>query len=1309
MTYIKAAIITMFLLICALIASKFLAFDTDNELNLVQEEFLKGKTLEAKSHLHKLKKSLPPSQYQLYLAYVLREENQLSESTEALQQAAELSADRGSSPFLLEIYLNQALNAYLSNQPEEMDAPLAQASAIAGNDQEYILLLKGVQENARGNYAKALQYWENIRTKTPLSPWMKKAFDQAFPPLWFATNMARDAIEDGKYLQARQSLEIQNQPLSPDEQNEINFLFGLSYVKEAQDKPLNARTPYYKLAYTYFQQVPMMSKLYTPERLKIKEEIQKNVLALIDEKSFQDVPFYMDVLANWQEEMDVKQITDRLIALLNQNLSENNWKSVLELSQILHQLLQPGPMRQSLENKFVQYIEQALHQGKFAHLDTAWDIAELFSEKPEKLTETFSTILRAKILELLLDDDLEFNLTAPYLTFWQHIQTDPKARFALATKIVTMAENVWQENIDPQKAIDLMKMALVIVPQDQRPPLESMIEKKMRNFYLGAIQDRDFDELAAIYKAVNELKLTGIDFNDKSQLQMIYEDARKDFADGNDRQAKTKIEWILKVNPGNIDAQRLAGLVNYSMENYAEALSFLKQIPHPDAATEEALAVSAYLIGNSLQGSHALDKVIKDSKDKSSLYHKLAFGSLAVHKPEEGLEWFKKIEPKTPQALAGTGYAYFLMKNWNSALRTFQQLPAPYNQLWGIQAAEIMSLVSLGNLSEAESLLQKVEREHQQPPDSDFPPVFASFKKQNLDGFSPDFIAGWFYKEVKKDYAKAISYFSKISNPPPIVWMEIGEAYFALNEQWKALAPFEKAIQEASNDLVGIAIKKRILPRIAAIYAEHSWYYEASQFYSEYLALVPKDRQNRSAYANVLKGMHRYDLALQQYEILAQEGSLSTSEIISVVDALVHLAKFELADDKAKKLLENPEISFLDTVRLARLMYLRNNQILYREALKQLQEEKVASESATALKPATVPQLKPEHVNPTRGRANESRKNKVPSVLTEEEAKEYILLKMIQGKYDEAQKLADLYKSKLESNASGLMLLAKLALKQSQNTKALEFAKTAQEKAPQNLASLAFLSQNSGQLNLLDSFTDLLLKEMQQHPGSISLSLALAQNYLSLTKFYDSEIFEKNKSLQKVLGYLKKTGDPKVPLAYFLKGKALFQLEQYDAALEALNQALELNPSSSESYGLLSQIYMNNDETEKTSEAIENAVKFAPDNAENWMLLAEFDEKNDDDFNAISALQSAIKYEPNNAAHHFEIAKEYLKINNPEKALEAIDKAMALEPKNVTFMTLFLQALKDPNFEANAEQQSNLEKKRQEIQDFLDKIHSQSK
>ena len=1243
--YIRAAIATTCLLLAALIIYMLMAFNSDYELSLAADAFLKGDYMGSEKIMNKIRNDIPPAEYYLYTAYNSREKSTLQESTEQLKQAEQAAQNEPRSAILLEIYLNQALNAYLTLNPEAMVEPLKNARANSKSN-DWVSFFTALQEYQKDNYEPALKEWQKPIHKGFLSPWMKKTFEDTFNDFWFSTYIVRANIAKGDYLQARQKLEQASKKATEAQLNDINLMLGLSYLKEAEEKPVVAATPYYKLALSYINRIPIQNGHYASYRKQIVKILQNQLNGLIDNGAFQDLSFYAGIMERWNDKAGLENLNERLIDQLNQKVKANDWKTVKEILTTLNHLVTNPEQRQGLEKKFEDLFNNALKDENFTYVEKYWEAMRLFSEDPEALSRKVADQTAGYILQLIPIDNQELSLTSPYLEFWMSIEKDPAHRYAFASELLDIAEKLWTMDNQPDKALMLAKLALTLPGLKDQAAFHQHLAATINKVYAQAQSQSNLHLLQSILKAKEELHLGDVQIQDHINTSKQLNDATKLFDNKRYPDAKEKALWVLQLDPLNQKALRIEGLVDYYQADYSSALMLLRKIQHPDDEAKEALAVTELLNGDADKGKKLLAQISKNRSAGNDVYLRLGLGLLASEEPVHSIEWLNKIPVPGPEALAGKSFAYFEARDWKNALEAYNKLQSPYKDLLGMKNIAIESMAALGNITEAENMLQGIQSNPKQPADTEFPPLFVIFKKELLDNQTPDFIAGMFYKIWMKDNVKALEYLKKIPNPDPLVLVEIGAILSEQHKYFDARASLLKGLNDIQENPIGPYVLKKALPFIANVNYHLGYYPDSVEYYEKFYKAFPNDAEQRFDYASALMELRRFDAALEQFTSIEKNRSLVPQEKIDLIACLVHLDRFKDANKKTSEYLSSkPSLPLAEQVKLAKWMVIIGDVKNYNEIMKRIPEQ-----SGRSL-----------DVN-----------------------KALIELWIEKGDYEKASSLIKSIQPELEKTSDGLMLIATLYARLSSSKNALKFAQKALELDPYNLAAAKFIEPYELELPAIKQRLANIQKLLESDPNNVTLQMEYSRGLIDMAleiNLADPNNTLKNlPELNKAYLVLKDLSEKHkdIPRLYLLLGESEFLQNEDKKAEEAFKTALKLDVSYTEAYKYLSLIYAEIGHFNEAFESIKNALKYNPGDSEAWVEMANLFQREENGLDAIASLQRAIKYKPNDTVAYVNLGQLQLGLEEPEEARESLETALKLSPNNIKALKLLLVALHHP-------------------------------
>jgi|GEM_PF-7010925 len=266
----------------------------------------------AAQELDQVKSELSPGKTALYAGYIARAKGDISESDRQFKLAQE------SNPSLRlgeEASVNQAYNAFIERKSDAMQIALKDLAKKRSVWNQFLTTLQTFLKNSS---AENLNKLEKLAVPPPLSIWMESAFASSFTPFWFASQTASTLIEEGNTVQARQQLEKIATSGTDAERQEVVYLIGQSYLKDAEDRPPLAATPYYKLAFAYFERIPFQASEYQTKRQDALTKVLKQIHLLIEEGHFDDLPIYASLVEKWGTLSEKESLAEQLSQLIHQ-------------------------------------------------------------------------------------------------------------------------------------------------------------------------------------------------------------------------------------------------------------------------------------------------------------------------------------------------------------------------------------------------------------------------------------------------------------------------------------------------------------------------------------------------------------------------------------------------------------------------------------------------------------------------------------------------------------------------------------------------------------------------------------------------------------------------------------------------------------------------------------------------------------------------------------------------------------------------------------------------------------------------------
>ena len=166
--------------------------------------------------------------------------------------------------------------------------------------------------------------------------------------------------------------------------------------------------------------------------------------------------------------------------------------------------------------------------------------------------------------------------------------------------------------------------------------------------------------------------------------------------------------------------------------------------------------------------------------------------------------------------------------------------------------------------------------------------------------------------------------------------------------------------------------------------------------------------------------------------------------------------------------------------------------------------------------------------------------------------------------------------------------------------------------------------------------------------------------------------------------------DPNSAEAWFELGKAYYEVEQWEQAVDSFQKVIELDPNRQAAYANLGAVYHRQNELDLAAAQYEKALELNPDDGEvTYNLAALYLQKAtqgggqiDPDLlnQAIVQLNRALELSPDSAEPYFGLGVAYMALNQREKAIQAfetfLDRDTGQDPRAGQEAQRYLQVLR---------------------------------
>jgi tetratricopeptide (TPR) repeat protein len=140
--------------------------------------------------------------------------------------------------------------------------------------------------------------------------------------------------------------------------------------------------------------------------------------------------------------------------------------------------------------------------------------------------------------------------------------------------------------------------------------------------------------------------------------------------------------------------------------------------------------------------------------------------------------------------------------------------------------------------------------------------------------------------------------------------------------------------------------------------------------------------------------------------------------------------------------------------------------------------------------------------------------------------------------------------------------------------------------------------------------------------------------------------------------------DPLSEANWYNKGIALYDQGKYDEAIQAFDEAIEINPQNANAWSTKGAALCQQDKNDEAIQAFDEAIEINPQNADTWnnkgtalASLGKYDE-------AIQAFDEAIELDPKYAYAWYGKGNALVNLGKYDEAIKAYDKAIEINPRD---------------------------------------------
>jgi hypothetical protein len=518
----------------------------------------------------------------------------LVESAKMRYQESEKVLNRSNLPAAQndKILLIKSLNLCGLFQYDELRALFEDPSTLLD---PHLLFIKGYLSFINGEFEEALGSWENlsfdIQENDEFKKWYSYIFETVYPKQAREIFLAQAFSEKKEFEKAHCLLEKNcfSSTAHTSLQQLSTMLLGLNHLLEAMDLPSQEQESHFKLALFYFARSTKFKKYpFSHERIYLN--IEDSIFKLIKgtsrdrEWAFQ----FIEVFEKWNVPTSLDRIASNLAELFENEKSDLIKKISATCS---HHLFY-----QHLIEAFVSKYEKALELLDLSSIKK-WvqNIAHLDPDHhTQKKLYASSIEALPKFIEL---QDPSIKKVVSLVDFLDSLNLDERYCRHYADLLLHQAEGCWLKNGYEDHGLNLMQLSLKVSRDTEHA--KQRIESFLLPLYEQAEKNNLLRRLSKIHDALDSFSLQPLALTCNEKIANHLADAHFLFLSKNWMGSYAHAEWVLKLNPENENARRIAGLSAFYLGDHALAYHLLTPLDERDKAVQYALAFSiAHLESN---------------------------------------------------------------------------------------------------------------------------------------------------------------------------------------------------------------------------------------------------------------------------------------------------------------------------------------------------------------------------------------------------------------------------------------------------------------------------------------------------------------------------------------------------------------------------------------------------------------------------------------------------------------------------------------------------------------------------------------
>lgn len=383
--------------------------------------------------------------YNLYKAYIERSLGHFDEATKAIEN---LDNNCDNLELKHEIEFNRYLNAYAKKDFETLDLLLTRRC----NDSSIYHLFKGLADYQKRLYSNAKEHFLKSKSVYISSSFMEEDWDRYFNKQELTYILSHCMIESDQPHYARQKLES-DLPKSDLTRPKFSYLFGLSFFREGEAKPITSAITSYQMAFMHFKRIPLWDKQYEHYKAEIRNYYEQLLSQLLQNSCYKELASFLDALEMLGSKID--EVAALFFTHIKKEVSSSNEKQLRNLARLTLSYCNNTLFREKVSQSLQFFIQNLIDQQDLKSIKQVWPVYYQISSTPDEDKEALSNFILEKLNQVIKVDDASLEKSSILLEIISFLDLSNEKKINILDTLTPLIQETWIQS--SEKALSLTK------------------------------------------------------------------------------------------------------------------------------------------------------------------------------------------------------------------------------------------------------------------------------------------------------------------------------------------------------------------------------------------------------------------------------------------------------------------------------------------------------------------------------------------------------------------------------------------------------------------------------------------------------------------------------------------------------------------------------------------------------------------------------------------------------------------------------------------------------------------------------------